>query len=441
MSSGRCGLVVLAGLLSVLGGPIAHAGSARPSLATRINKLVAPLAKADLLSGVIVLTRRGQIIFEQAYGFASRELRVPNTLNSRFGIASISKPMTEALVSVLAQQGRLDVDAPVEQYLPGFPKGPKGGLPTVKQLLNHEAGVPHRVTSAVDEMQALQPVDIVARVRSRGLLFEPGSRQLYSSAGFTCLARVVELVEGRPFEEVLADRIFKPARMRSATSQTDRRLMSDRALPYNLVTGDVKTAVAQAPYKDLRFLTGAGSVFATAEDLLHFIQAVQAGAFGSQLRAWSYRGDAGEWRGWYGRTNGYEASLDILPSESVVFVFLSNLRSAANWQIRQRVQELLLDRPVTSIPFPPPRVQDFEPPLAAVGSYGDPADPVEIEMIEGYLVRDGNEFYPIADDLYYMPVSGSMMRFHRTPQGVIDSLVTIWPGGRETVLPKLTTPG
>lgn len=70
---------------------------------------------------------------------------MPNTPQTRFGIASISKPMTEAPVRILVQKGQLDLDAPVERYLPGFPRVPKGGVATVRALLNHRAGVPHRV--------------------------------------------------------------------------------------------------------------------------------------------------------------------------------------------------------------------------------------------------------------------------------------------------------
>ena len=430
-------VAVVSSLLMVGTPGMTQVHNAETPLAAQIDRLVAPLIKADLLSGVILVTRGDRTIFERAYGFASWELRVPNTLRTRFGIASISKPMTEALVSVLVQRGRLDLDAPVELYLPGFPKGPKSGVPTVRELLNHRAGVPHRVTSVADETQVLHPADIVERVKAHGLLFEPGTQELYSSAGFTCLARVIEVVEESPFEVALADFVFKPARMKSARSETGRRLMPNKALPYQLVPGDVKTAIAATPYKDLRFLTGAGSVFATPMDLLHFVRAAQAGVFGSELRDWSYRGDAKKWRGWYGRTNGYEASVDILPSENLVFVFLSNLQSAANWQLRQRIQDLLLGRPVVSMTLPPPRVQSFEPTTSVVGLYGDRGSPVEIAIEDGELVRDENYIYPIAGNSYYIPVSGSTMRFDRAPDGVIDSVVTIWGNGRETVLPKL----
>src|SRR5262249_39613386 len=158
---------------------------------------------ADLFSGVILVQRGDRVVFQRAYGFASWELRVANSERMRFGIASITKPMTEALVALLVKRQRLDPQAPVEQDIPGCPRGASGGKPTIDQLLKHMAGVPHRVTAAAEEMLPLHPADIVERVKSRGLLFEPGSQELYSSAGYSCLARVIEIVEGRAFEDSL----------------------------------------------------------------------------------------------------------------------------------------------------------------------------------------------------------------------------------------------
>src|SRR5262249_4192138 len=254
---------------------------------------------------------------------------------TRFGIASITKPMTDALVFLLVKQHRLNPQAPVEQYLPGFPRGPAGGKPTIEQLRKHTAGVPHRGTKAADETLPVHPADIVEGVKARGLLFEPGSRELYSSAGYTCLARVVEVIEGRPFEAALAEGVFKPAGMSTAMSETGPRLMANRALPYMLRAGKSGPAVEAAPYKDLRFLTGAGSVYATPADLVAFARRARDGAFGEELHSWARGGDRDEWRGWYGRGNGYEASVDLLPSQDLVVVLVSNLQSAANWQLRQ----------------------------------------------------------------------------------------------------------
>ncbi|HUF11514.1 MAG TPA: serine hydrolase domain-containing protein [Longimicrobiales bacterium] len=406
-------------------------------LATHIDVLVAQQAEAELLSGIILVARGNQILFERAYGFANWELRVPNSPLMRFGIASIAKPLTETLVHVLAEAGRIDLDAPVERYLPGFPRGPNGGVATVRHLLTHRSGVPHRVTDPVDETQVLRPADIVERVRASGLLFEPGSRRLYSSAGFTCLARVIEVIEGKPFEAILAERVFQPSGMTTAISETGQMLMPRRAMPYRLGAEERRVAVKSAPYKDLRFLTGAGSVYATARDLLYFVRAIEDGVFGSELSDEAFGGDSMTWHGWTGRSNGYEASVDVVPGEDLVFVFLSNLQSAANWQLRERIQSILLGESRVAIPLPPPVAEPFEEPESLVGSYG----PAEITVVDGRLFRGDNEFYPIDGEKYYIPASGSVMRFRRDPTGAVDAIVSIGGGGQETVLAKSPDPG
>ncbi len=402
------------------------------TLAARIDALVAPQEQAQLVSGVILVARGDQVLVRRSYGFANWELRVPNSLSTRFGIGSITKPMTEILIRLLANAGRIDLEAPVEKYLPGFPKGPQGGIPTVRQLLNHRAGVPHRVTDPADEAQPLRPSDIVQRVQATGLLFEPGARRLYSSAGYTCLASVIEVVEKKPFETVLAERVFGPAGMTGAVSETGPRLMLQRAMPYRLGAHESRIVVKSAPYKDLRFLTGAGSVYSTAEDLMVFVQALRSGVFGKDLWDETFSEDPTRWNGWTGRTNGYEASVDVLPAEHLTFVFLSNLQSAANWRIREQVQNLLLGRDTAGIPLLPAVAEPFEDPRSLVGSYG----PAEVAFVDGQLFRGENEFYPISGRKYYIPASGSTMRFRRNSAGVVIAIISDNAGGRETVLPK-----
>ena len=395
---------------------------------SRIDSLAAEEATAGLLSGVMLVARGDRILLQRAYGFASWELRVPATTATRFGIGSITKPMTETLVEMLATEGRLDLDAPVGRYLGSFPAGPQGGPVTIRHLVDHRSGVPHRVTNAMEETVPLHPSDIVERVRARGLLFEPGTQDLYSSAGFSCLARVVELIEGKPFDAVLRDRIFGPASMATASGETGQQLMPQRALPHRLAASTGAVVVASASYKHLGFLTGAGSVYATAEDLLRFARASRRGVFGAAGKTRTAESGDQTWRSWYGRTDGYEASVDLLPAADLTFVFLSNLRSAANWQLREQVKSMLQGRKAAAIFRPPPPLaSSFEAPDALLGSYGDPSDPVVIAMVDGHLFRDDSEFYPIADGRYYIPASGSAFRFRRTSDGIVDGMVTVSP--------------
>jgi CubicO group peptidase (beta-lactamase class C family) len=170
-----------------------------------------------------------------------------------------------------------------------------------------------------------------------------------------------------------------------------------------------------------------------------FVRKVRDGAFGDELQRWAQADDNDKWRGWYGRTNGYEASVDLLPSQDLVLVILSNLRSAANWQIRQRIRDLLAGRSARAIPFPPPRAASFEPPSDLVGLYGDRNDPVEVAVHEGELYRDEIQIYPVAGAKYYIAVSGNTMRFHRQ-NGNVDSIITTFDDGSERVLQRLAAP-
>jgi CubicO group peptidase (beta-lactamase class C family) len=406
---------------------------------TRLEALVAGEADAGLLSGVMLVARGDRILLQRAYGFASWELRAPASPATRFGIGSITKPMTEVVVDLLVGEGRLDLDAPVSRYLGVFPAGPKGGHVTVRHLVEHRSGVPHRVTTEFEETLPLHAADIVERVRTKGLLFEPGARELYSSAGFTCLARIIELVEKKRFDVVLHDRIFRPAAMATASDETGQQLLPQRALPYRLGATAGAVVVASTPYQNLSFLSGAGSVYATAEDLFRFVRAMRQGTFGPAGTTRTAAREGQTWRSWYGRTTGYEASIDLLPAEDITIIFLSNLRSAANWQVREQAKNVLVGRETAALLRPPPPLaSSFEAPEAVVGSYGDPSDPIEIALVDGHLFRDDSEIYPIAGERYYIPASGSAMRFRRTSEGTVDGMVTMSPWlDKERFAPRL----
>jgi CubicO group peptidase (beta-lactamase class C family) len=405
-------------------------------IAAGVAEITKRIADAREISGVILIARGHNVVFRQAYGSANWESLVPISSTTRFGIGSITKPMTEILVNTLAEEGRLDLDAPVDRYLSAFPRGPSGKRPTIRDLLTHKAGVPHRVTTALDETRSLNPADIVERVRASGLLFEPGSQELYSSAGYTCLARIIELVEGRPFAQVIKSRIFEPARMSSALEETGEQLMPGRAAPYHLGIGDGRAVVENEPYQNLSFLSGAGSTYATATDMLRFVRAMRAGTLGAAARKELLGDTVQAWHSWYGRTNGYEASVDFRASDDVTVVFLSNLRSAANWQVRGQIKHALDGDAPTTIGIAAPAAAPFEDFSTLPGTYGTPDNPVPVDTADGKLIRDGDEVYPTSDGWYYMPTSGSLMRFHRDASGAADAMITRL-AGKETSKPRM----
>jgi CubicO group peptidase (beta-lactamase class C family) len=159
--------------------------------------------------------------------------------------------------------------------------------------------------------------------------------------------------------------------MDGATDEFGNLLIRNRAPSYGLGAHNDEIVVKNAQLKNLQFLTGAGSVVARPRDLLRFIDAIVDGKFGEERRRQVVE-PTDEWVQITGRANGYEAYLDYLPSKDIVFVMLSNLQSATNWQAREQIRGVLAGHgATTNIPLPPAPVSDPSlRPEAAQGVYG-----------------------------------------------------------------------
>lgn len=169
-------------IASVLSAPMRASAASAPdstALGRAIDTCVAPLVRAGELSGQLVVARDGHVLVERCWGAADRERRRPMTPTTRMCIASITKPVNQAIALRLREEGRIAFSDTIGRFLPGYPHG----RITVEQLLNHSGGIPHRVTTDGDEQVALSPADVAARAGRTALLFAPGSRSAYSSAG------------------------------------------------------------------------------------------------------------------------------------------------------------------------------------------------------------------------------------------------------------------
>jgi CubicO group peptidase (beta-lactamase class C family) len=135
---------------------------------------------------------------------------LPDTVNR---IASITKPMTAIAIMQLYEKGVLDIDAPIQTYMPDF--SVKGQKMTIRHILRHESGMSH-YTSKLDAMSferyesLTSAVDFIAR---RELLSNPGNQYHYSSFGYTVLGRIIEIVSGQHFEDYLSKHIWQVANM------------------------------------------------------------------------------------------------------------------------------------------------------------------------------------------------------------------------------------
>lgn len=286
----------------------AHAAGAQPTfplakaeLRRRIDAYLAPLAASGDLSGTVLVARGDSVMYERAFGMRRFGEGTPNTPETPFAVASITKPMTVILASTLIDQKRLSPADPLSKWIPDFPRGDRI---TIEHLMRHRSGIPHRVTEEADEMVPHTAEDMVRFAAKRELVFEPGSSSLYSSGGYSVLARVLELTGGKPYRDLLEEIVLRPA---GATHTAN----ADRAQP-GRASGHLRMPNApKRTSRDLSFLVGAGSVYSTPRDVHAIMRRLTSGQYGATARTSLVRDNGIRWNG---ITDGFRAFADWDPA-------------------------------------------------------------------------------------------------------------------------------
>jgi D-alanyl-D-alanine carboxypeptidase len=181
-----------------------------------MEQVVERVAAADDFSGVVRLSRHGKPLFRRAYGFADRESRRANSVDTPFALASVSKMFTAVVVARLAERKLISFDATVGSLLPAYPTGDGSSKVTVHHLLTMSSGIPDLFRSPrfwADVPKAREFSDFWPHFAHAPLDFEPGTRGVYSNSNFLILGAIIERVLGRPFIAVVEEEIFRSAGM------------------------------------------------------------------------------------------------------------------------------------------------------------------------------------------------------------------------------------
>ncbi len=198
-------------------------------------------------------------------GFLGKRIQEKPNQFSQFRIASISKPMTAVAILQLYENGEIDLDLPIQKYLPEFPKKKKGDV-TIRQLLNHTSGVPHYksnlgIFNFTHYDNCLKALD---KFQDRELAFKPDTEFLYSSFGYTLLGAVIEKISGKSYQDYMHDNIWEPANMTNTNAEQTK----------NKVYIKVASHFYRSPRNDLSYTYSGGGIQSTAEDLLKFGKAI-----------------------------------------------------------------------------------------------------------------------------------------------------------------------
>jgi CubicO group peptidase (beta-lactamase class C family) len=219
-------------------------------------------------SGAVLVVRRGRAVFSRGVGLADRRRRIRITPRTVFDIGSITKNLTLAAALALVEEGRLHLSDRLGQLLSGVPADKR--QVTVRQLLEHRAGLPQYVVDAPwGDFVELSREEALSRILDRPLRFAPGSDYGYSDAGYTVAAAVIEDAADQPFERFVRARILRPAGMTSAGFYGDHWRRSRVAIGYEGRRHGQRNAPDAWSHVSWS-LKGAGGAAASARDLLNW---------------------------------------------------------------------------------------------------------------------------------------------------------------------------
>ena len=335
-------------IVLMLFSPNAFGRPAVPSaLEEKIDRYVAPYVSVRAFNGVVSVARGGEVVFAKPYGMANYEFGVPNRLDTRFAIASISKRFTSIVVARLVAEKKLAYSDVLSKWVPDFPSGDRI---TITHLLGHYSGVrdPEKLRRTIRASRTTrETVDVV---KKEPLGSEPGATYSYTTANYAILALVIELVTARPYAEVVKDYVYRPAGM------TDSGELAKATAVPRLATGYMpdpfSDGMAVCGPEDPSWKLGGGASYSTAADLHRFAKALYAGKLLGNVKATDHFPHSKVFEktalSSSGSFPGAGANLLAFPDDDVSVVVLSNNYASVPGTIAEAVAGIYFGREVAS---------------------------------------------------------------------------------------------
>ncbi len=327
-------------------------------------------------SGVVVVARGGEPVYQGAFGFSHLASRIPNSLDTPFRIASLSKQFTAAAILSLEAEGKLSTDDPVHRYLPEFTAEPYRRI-TIYHLLTHTSGLPRTPEEAArharwDAMsRAPTPVNDYVRLACQcPLTFEPGQDFQYSNFGYRVLSAIIVQITGEEYADFMEERLFTPLSLRqSGVARISQP--SDEARVAEVVSFVVQNHRTREPSfvstdsgRNYGTGYGSGGIYASANDLLRwdriladesFLPAEQQAKLFRPVRkhyacGWIVKKSGLDGRLYQthsGSNGGYFSKMMRIPEDNLVIIALGNVRQTD--EIDEALEQLF--RLCRSLPY------------------------------------------------------------------------------------------
>ncbi|WP_229664897.1 serine hydrolase domain-containing protein [Polaribacter pacificus] len=330
----------------------------------KLDSLLKRINKRNDFHGSILVAKNGKLAYQNQIGFADFQKKKPLTENSAFQLASVSKQFTAAAIMILKERNQLQLNDTVTKYFPNFPFKQI----TIKNLLNHTAGLPKYFWVAEHEWEKEKaPTNLeMMQLLETSLAtkyFSPGRRFDYSNTGYFVLASIIEKVTDLPFANFIKSSIFDPLQMSKSFvySFENDSIRSNQLTGYRLykgwrhlkINGTVNDAVV-----------GDKNIYATTEDLLKWILALNQGAiiskesldlmytkgetkYGKKIPyGFGFRIDEKNDQKiiyHYGKWNGFSTGITQYPEDDLVVIILEHTSYSAISYLDKKIKDLVLE--------------------------------------------------------------------------------------------------
>ena len=246
-----------------------------PTIEELVDCYVATLPEP--FNGTILLAIGDEILLNKGYGLANRTYDIPNSKDTRFQIASFTKQITAVLTLRLVQEGLVELHAPIEKYLPDYPKD-KASKITLHDLLLHQSGIKHHYDAMPDyfgyhDAVFHTPREYLDLFAEAPLAHEPGEGYTYTTLGYWLIGLILESATETPYPQMLAEYVLDPLRMKDTFVDNNLTIHKKMATGYKR---GLDGYVRDHP-EEFSNLTASGDVITTTADLHRFQKALHRG--------------------------------------------------------------------------------------------------------------------------------------------------------------------
>jgi CubicO group peptidase (beta-lactamase class C family) len=263
-------LLLLTLILTPLSGThLVYAQTGEAEYAEKIKRIEAFVKEQMKTEGAVGLTIgfiKDDFQWVKGFGYADLENKVPAKPESSYRMASVTKPMTAVGILTLVEEGKIDLDAEVQKYVPYFPK--KKYPVTVRHLLGHLGGISHYRNYDLEGhfKDPKNTRESLAVFENFELIAEPGTRYSYTSYGFNLLGAVIEGASGKSYGEYMTENVWKPLGMKDTLMDDPLAIIPNRVEGYQMVGGRIRNS----EFVDISSRFAGGGTRSTVPDMLAF---------------------------------------------------------------------------------------------------------------------------------------------------------------------------